>query len=926
MELTAFLLFFCMMGVVSCTEPNHYSDVCSVPNDYSDILGMTPADVESGIIEGMLHVKSTGKKTLVGTNDVSAKALERPQMKVEFTYDFDLGRHEVICNDFNEMMKNVSGLKVDCPEDSVPAANVTFYDAVLYANAMSKKHGADTAYEYSSKELDAEKHCVKMKNFKFNPKVDGFRLPTEAEWVFVASAAWSPKNSWNAYNSDNKVHKVCSLIDNATFCDMAGNMLELVNDWYGSFKDTTVANFVGSMDGDALGSCVVKGGSYYSAPTSVNLYNRGDTYPILSSTRGDYIGFRLAYGSIPEATWFLYNGNTVTVPVVPQIESSEIKKLTNSYQAKLVFRNDETGGLVYVNFAKNMGMYLIEDTVNVYHPEISPDGKHVAFCTSIEGSERESVVYVRDLNESGSNLVMLPDEHAAIPRWRVNPNGDTVIVYVSSAGNNKGEQFMQKSTWQVKFANGKFGVPEKLFDGAYHGGVSKDNLFAVSSSPLLRARLSDGKKRDDVIWYNGEQACNASLAKDGTNRTLFLDFGGSAGREFVGSGYGVHERLLVVDSTGQIIQTVVAPAGYTFDHTEWVGGLLKDSASNLVVATLTDANGSHHKVALVNLDNGDVVPLAEGEELWHPSLWIWQNSPNVPKPVVDFDSAGLYFDSDNEEVIGASTGFISEEMGIKMQSFWKNHDKASVFTFGSSMMLNAVIEDSIKSYKTVNMGISLTDIHLHDYLIRHYVLPYAPHVKYLVVELSPGFFYRHISFLSAPVLSTSPGIVYDSKHLSPETKNEIAELSQYQQFPKVLLGQQYIEGTFLLPSLNWGFPNVLADTTGMVFDDPSLQNNLNILKALKKTADSCGVKLIAAIPPRNPRFKDTKAFDPYGPSWDVAHQIIDAVKDMGIVIFDEYKDGHHDYTDAMAFNSSHVSYLGAAQFSARLDALLKSLE
>ncbi len=43
MELTAFLLFFCMMGVVSCT----------VPNDYSDIFGMTPADVESGIIEGM---------------------------------------------------------------------------------------------------------------------------------------------------------------------------------------------------------------------------------------------------------------------------------------------------------------------------------------------------------------------------------------------------------------------------------------------------------------------------------------------------------------------------------------------------------------------------------------------------------------------------------------------------------------------------------------------------------------------------------------------------------------------------------------------------------------------------------------------------------------------------------------------------------
>jgi hypothetical protein len=112
----------------------------------------------------------------------------------------------------------------------------------------------------------------------------------------------------------------------------------------------------------------------------------------------------------------------------------------------------------------------------------------------------------------------------------------------------------------------------------------------------------------------------------------------------------------------------------------------------------------------------------------------------------------------------------------------------------------------------------------------------------------------------------------------------------------------------------------------MPFDSPDLQKNLAMLKSLKQLADSNGIQLIAAIPPRNPKYKDTEAFDPFGPTWEVAHQIIDAVKAMGIVIFDEYKDGHHDYPDAMAFNPNHVSYLGAAQFSARLDAFLKTLK
>ena len=903
------LVLLALLGI-GCTEDNPSESYFLVHEDES-------------IAEGMFKIKAHGKGVVLGTSDASAKMVERPQMNVSFSYDFFMGGHEVICKDFNEIMGGVTGLKVACPQDSIPAANVTFFDAVLYANAMSRKYGVDSAYVFSSAELDGEKHCVKMKNFKFNAESNGFRLPTEAEWVFVASMFWHPELGWNAENSGSVAHPVCSSGDKfGNFCDFSGNMLELVNDWFVTFKDSSVTNFVGSVDGDALGSCVVKGGNFYGSPSSVTLYNRGDTYPILNSTRGDYIGFRLAYGAIPDAVWFSNKGEVVAAPVVPLKEASEVRKITDSYWAKLALRNDVTGNLVYVDFAKSAKVVQIEDSMQVFHPEISPDGKHVAFCTSMEGSSQPSKVYVRDLNETGSNLVALPVENAAVPRWRVNDNGDTVIVYVSSAANNKGDQFKHESTWQVKFEKGAFGVPEKLFDGAYHGGVSNDNRLAISSSPLLRANLSkDGVAYEDEIWYNGEQACNASLSKDGSNRTLFLDFGGSLGREFTGTKYGVHKMMLLVDGSGKLIHSVAAPSAFEFDHTEWAGGILKDSLSNLVVATLANVNGAHQQVVLVNLNDGSITPLVEGEELWHPSLWVWQERPGQPKLTVDIDSAGVYFDYEMDSPVA----FMSVELGMRLQSFWKKSDEVEAVALGSSTILNSVIEDSIKSCKMLNMAVSMSDGYLFDYLIRHYILPYAPKIKYLVVELSPAFLYRSFDEATGLLINVSPGIQYDAAHLSPETKDEIAELSLDQEYSKVLLAQQYIENTFLLPIGGWSGAFMHEGVENLSFDSPHLKRSLKMFEALKRTADSCGVQLIAAIPPRNPLYKDTPVFGPYGPRWDVAHQIIDEIANMGILIFDEYKDGNHDYTEEMAYNPNHVSYLGAAQFSARLDALLKKI-
>jgi hypothetical protein len=121
----------------------------------------------------------------------------------------------------------------------------------------------------------------------------------------------------------------------------------------------------------------------------------------------------------------------------------------------------------------------------------------------------------------------------------------------------------------------------------------------------------------DEIWYGGEQACNVSLNRGTGKQTLFLDFAGKTGRSYVGENYATHERVLFMDSTGSLIHSLKAPKGFTFDHTEWTVG-----SDSFFVATLADVNGNHKKIVLLNSNTGEMLPLIEGTELWHPAFWM----------------------------------------------------------------------------------------------------------------------------------------------------------------------------------------------------------------------------------------------------------------------------------------------------------------
>ena len=105
--------------------------VCSCSNSVGvQAEKKPPVDVSSDTLAGMQRVQTLKSVTVLGTLESKAKVNERPKMKVRFDYDFSMGRHEVTCDEFNAVMENVSGLVLDCENDSLPATNLTFYDAV----------------------------------------------------------------------------------------------------------------------------------------------------------------------------------------------------------------------------------------------------------------------------------------------------------------------------------------------------------------------------------------------------------------------------------------------------------------------------------------------------------------------------------------------------------------------------------------------------------------------------------------------------------------------------------------------------------------------------------------------------------------------------------------------------------------------------
>ncbi|MFZ9053046.1 MAG: PEGA domain-containing protein [Woeseiaceae bacterium] len=225
------------------------------------------ADIERAKIE--MTVKTASDQVLrriePGTFTMGASRAERGRraneviVPVSITRPYYIGVREVTNREFGEFRANHdsgSSIHPSMAGSDNPVANVTWADAVQYCNWLSAREGLKPAYEEKFGEWVA-----------IRPITNGYRLPTEAEWVWALRYAGKPepaKFSWGdamppTRNSGNYADE--------TARDLVPTILPRYDDGFAS--TAPVGKFPPSAIGiyDASGNVAEWVNDFYSVPT-----------------------------------------------------------------------------------------------------------------------------------------------------------------------------------------------------------------------------------------------------------------------------------------------------------------------------------------------------------------------------------------------------------------------------------------------------------------------------------------------------------------------------------------------------------------------------------------------------------------------------------------------------------------------------------
>ncbi|MBN2053398.1 formylglycine-generating enzyme family protein [bacterium] len=149
-----------------------------------------------------------------------------------------------------------------------PVESVTWYDCIRFCNLLSRRAGLAEVYE------------IQGDRVVWVDGVDGYRLPTEAEWEYACRAGTgtalyngdlSPalkthpnlaRIAWYKNNSNNAPHRVMTREPNAWgFHDMSGNVFEWCWDWMATYPEGLLIDPRGPVEGQYR---IARGGSWFS--------------------------------------------------------------------------------------------------------------------------------------------------------------------------------------------------------------------------------------------------------------------------------------------------------------------------------------------------------------------------------------------------------------------------------------------------------------------------------------------------------------------------------------------------------------------------------------------------------------------------------------------------------------------------------------
>ena len=223
---------------------------------------------------------------------------------------FVMGQYEVTQQLYLAVMKEWGGTSKPIDAyglgDEYPAYYVSWYDAVVFCNELTKKVlGEDACVYYSDAGLTTV-YTTGDGATRETPYMDtsksGYRLPTEAEWELAARGGKPKEGAWQyTYagsdnidgvawydgNSKAKTHQVGTKAANSlNLYDMSGNVWEWCWDWWASSIDADTP----SGGADTGSSRVHRGSSWSGSANNCAVSNRFYSTPQFYY---EYIGFRL---------------------------------------------------------------------------------------------------------------------------------------------------------------------------------------------------------------------------------------------------------------------------------------------------------------------------------------------------------------------------------------------------------------------------------------------------------------------------------------------------------------------------------------------------------------------------------------------------------------------------------------------------------